>query len=180
MVQKNGRSLRRSQRRSERREPTPVTEHSTAGGVDRQEPTSGSEERSCSWCGQEIAGRRRNGFCSDPCRLRARRAAKQERLEAGLASIEGRVRAVRGRGWRSELDSLQADLLGGVEREERDDSDGLTEIPAHRGSTCGARQGGLSYRKPPSFVRLASDGFVATRSGIGSCGGSDGRTWTRG
>ena len=122
MVQKNGRSLRRSQRRSERREPTPVTEHSTAGGVDRQEPTSGSEERSCSWCGQEIAGRRRNGFCSDPCRLRARRAAKQERLEAGLASIEGRVERFVVE-VRSELDSLQADLLGGVEREERDDSD---------------------------------------------------------
>ena len=50
--------------------------------------TSGSVAHVCDVCGKAITGGRRNGFCSDRCRMRARRAAKQARVEHELAKIE--------------------------------------------------------------------------------------------
>ena len=41
--------------------------------------------------GGPIRGRRRNGFCSDKCRLRATRAEQAERVEGWLADIEALV-----------------------------------------------------------------------------------------
>ena len=40
--------------------------------------TSGSHARSCRLCGAEITGRRRNGFCSDRCRMRTTRQKQSE------------------------------------------------------------------------------------------------------
>jgi len=42
----------------------------------------------CRTCGGTIRGRRRNGFCSDRCRLRAKRAARRERIEDGFRAVE--------------------------------------------------------------------------------------------
>lgn len=52
-------------------------------------PNVGFAGCSCRVCGTLIARRRRNGFCSDCCRLRAGRVARHEWLNAALASIEG-------------------------------------------------------------------------------------------
>lgn len=57
--------------------------------------TSGSEERSCRACGQLITGRRRNGYCSDKCRMRVRRQEKQERLAKLVANAESALDAIR-------------------------------------------------------------------------------------
>ena len=46
--------------------------------------TSRSGGRCCRVRGLPITGRRRNGFCSDRCRLRAGRAARREQVEAAL------------------------------------------------------------------------------------------------
>ena len=81
--------------------------------------TSASDGWSRLECGAPITGQRRSGFCSDRCRMRAGRVAKQERLEAALASIEDKVERFRVE-IRTEIDSLRADLVGGVEREQRD------------------------------------------------------------
>ena len=50
--------------------------------------TSGSHARSCRWCGAEIKGRRRNGFCSDRCRMRDTRAKRDQRLGMALKNAE--------------------------------------------------------------------------------------------
>ena len=84
--------------------------------------TSGSEGRSCRVCGQPITGRRRNGFCSDRCRLRAGRAAKRKRLERALANIERQVETFGGE-MRSLIDSLRAEFLADDGREESDQLD---------------------------------------------------------
>ena len=56
--------------------------------------TSRSEGRTCCVCGTAITGWRRNRFWSDRCRMRASRAAKQARIEHGLAKIESAVEKV--------------------------------------------------------------------------------------
>lgn len=43
----------------------------------QQTRTSASVSHSCRWCGEEVRGRRRNGFCSDRCQMRAKRKEKQ-------------------------------------------------------------------------------------------------------
>ena len=40
--------------------------------------TSGFNARSCRLCGAELTGRRRNGFCSDRCRMRATRQSQDK------------------------------------------------------------------------------------------------------
>jgi hypothetical protein len=50
--------------------------------------TSASARPSCRQCGGPIAGRRRNGYCTDRCRMRGRRAARSARVRQQLASIE--------------------------------------------------------------------------------------------
>ena len=89
-----------------------MTETSISAAADRQKPTSASEVRSCNWCSRDVKGRRRNGFCSDRCRLRASRAWKQERIEEVLASIERRVDELAVE-VRSEVKFLRAELVGG-------------------------------------------------------------------
>ena len=73
--------------------------------------TSASAGRSCRMCDAPITGRRRNGFCSDRCRLRASRAEKRKRLERALANLERRMEGFVVE-MQSELESLRADLLG--------------------------------------------------------------------
>ena len=79
--------------------------------------TSGSGGASCRVCGQPIAARRRNGFCSDRCRLRASRAAKREWLEMALAGLELKVETFGGE-MRTAIESLRAELLTDDGREE--------------------------------------------------------------
>ena len=57
--------------------------------------TSGSDGRFCRVCSGPITGRRRNNFCSDRCRLRASREAKQERRTRLFADLERVVGALR-------------------------------------------------------------------------------------
>ena len=57
--------------------------------------------------GKPITGRRRNGFCSDRCRLRAGRAAKRKRIELLLTKIECEVETLTG-AVRSAVDSREA------------------------------------------------------------------------
>ncbi len=72
--------------------------------------TSGSEGHSCRQCGGRIQGRRRNGFCSDRCRMSARRTDRAVRLHTLVADVE---RAVA---------TLKAELAGKkrAQSEERD------------------------------------------------------------
>lgn len=56
-------------------------------GSPADEPSSASSDPVCGWCGGPIPGQHRNGFCSDRCRLRARRAA----VAAVAAQHRGRV-----------------------------------------------------------------------------------------
>lgn len=46
--------------------------------------TSGSGGRVCRLCGALITGRRRNGFCSDRCRMRAKRQEQERTVENTL------------------------------------------------------------------------------------------------
>ena len=80
--------------------------------------TSASAGRSCRVCGAQITGRRRNGFCSDRCRLRASREAKRARVGEELAEMERQVEmfAVE---MRSAINLLRAELLADDGREER-------------------------------------------------------------
>ena len=50
--------------------------------------TSGSDAQSCRLCGAAITGRRRNGFCSDRCRMRVKRQADDKRMDTVLAAGE--------------------------------------------------------------------------------------------
>ena len=57
--------------------------------------TSVSSGPSCRWRGGAIGGRRRNGFCSDRCRMRARRAERASRVGGLLADIDEAVAKLR-------------------------------------------------------------------------------------
>ena len=102
---------------------TDGTEHQSGSRSFKQTRTSGSGGRSCRVCGAPITGRRRNGFCSDRCRLRSDRTAKRKRVERALASLEHKVAGFAVE-MRSELESLRADLLGGDRREMLDRDSG--------------------------------------------------------
>ncbi len=103
-----------SQDEAEVREETPASRPSSD-----TTRTSGSGGRSCWVCGRPITGRRRNGCCSDRCRLRAGRAAKRKRLELALANLERKVETFGGE-MRSAIDSLRTELLADDGRDERD------------------------------------------------------------
>jgi len=68
-------------------------------GVDglesRTTASEGHSERQRVRCGERIQGRRRNGRCSDRCRMRDRRNEQSQRLEEILATIERAVAALR-------------------------------------------------------------------------------------
>jgi hypothetical protein len=54
-----------------------------------------SGDRVCRCCGHRIGGRRRNGYCSDRCRMQERRdEARRRRLEL-LDAIEAAVQELR-------------------------------------------------------------------------------------
>ncbi len=64
----------------------------------RQSPntsrTSACQRPSCRQCGGPIRGRRRNGFCSDRCRLRVRRAAVRARRQELVETMKQTLAAV--------------------------------------------------------------------------------------
>ena len=66
----------------------------TESGRPVETRTSASDGRSCRWCAGEIHGRRRH-FCSDGCRMRARRAERKARVEELLADVEAAVATLR-------------------------------------------------------------------------------------
>jgi predicted nucleic acid-binding Zn ribbon protein len=49
---------------------------------------SGLERQTYTLCGRPIKGRRRNGFCSDRCRMRTKRQEAATRLEKMVRSLE--------------------------------------------------------------------------------------------
>lgn len=57
--------------------------------------TTGSDAPTCRQCSGPIRGRRRNGFCSDACRMRNRRADERLRLAQLVVNVELAVAAVR-------------------------------------------------------------------------------------
>jgi hypothetical protein len=57
--------------------------------------TTGSQAQSCRHCGRPIRGRRRNGFCSDRCRMRVRREKDAARIDDLLRQVEDGVGALR-------------------------------------------------------------------------------------
>ena len=78
--------------------------------------TSASSAASCHWCGGAISGRRRNGFCSDRCRMRARRAERAVRVEGLLADIDEAVAALRAelrRGGHDQREVEQREAISG-------------------------------------------------------------------
>ena len=56
-----------------------------------QKPSRVLRDHSCRLCGVPIVGRRRNGFCSDTCRLRHQRARLEELLGRVLPDDPGRA-----------------------------------------------------------------------------------------
>lgn len=62
--------------------------------------TTGSQphpaQPSCRQCGRPVEGRRRNGFCSDRCRMAVRRKEQAARIDELLTRIEESVTALRG------------------------------------------------------------------------------------
>ena len=77
--------------------------------------TPASSAPSCRVCGGAIRGRRTNGYCSDACRMRARRAERAARVEALLADIDHAVATLR-RELRSERDGSARELPPGESR----------------------------------------------------------------
>ncbi len=79
----------------------------TVGGLEVDHPLEREDDRvaegqtsafsgcSCRQCGGPISGRRRNGFCSDCCRLRHRRAARRNRIDALLTTLQVTVTLLR-------------------------------------------------------------------------------------
>jgi endogenous inhibitor of DNA gyrase (YacG/DUF329 family) len=53
------------------------------------------EPSHCRRCGDLVLGRRRNGYCSDKCRMRDHRRWQAERLHNHLTTIEQAVQALR-------------------------------------------------------------------------------------
>ncbi len=49
----------------------------------------------CRQCGRAVTGRRRNGYCSDRCRMRRRRIESAERSRELLTTVEGALHQLR-------------------------------------------------------------------------------------
>ncbi len=79
--------------------------------------TSGSIGTSCRVSGTAITGRRRNGFCSDRCRLQASRVAKRAQVGTELTEMERKVETFAVE-MRSAINLLRAELLADNGREE--------------------------------------------------------------
>ena len=56
----------------------------------------------CEGCGKVVEGRRRNGFCSDRCRM----AARRQRITAERVALVGELRRT--------LEAIERELLGGA------------------------------------------------------------------
>ena len=67
----------------------------TSRSSPRTTRTSASEGRSCRQCGGPIPGQRRNGFCSDACRMRSGRTERDARVRELVADVERAVAALK-------------------------------------------------------------------------------------
>jgi hypothetical protein len=56
--------------------------------------TTGSESPFCARCAAPIRGRRRNGYCSDRCRMAERRQEESQRRQAVVSRLKEVVAAV--------------------------------------------------------------------------------------
>jgi predicted nucleic acid-binding Zn ribbon protein len=54
-----------------------------------------SDRPRCLRCGQPVQGRRRNGYCSDRCRMAVRRERERARVDELLRRLEGDLDALR-------------------------------------------------------------------------------------
>jgi predicted nucleic acid-binding Zn ribbon protein len=77
---------------NERNEERPSGQRTGESGSESR--TTGSEGHSCRGCGKPIGGRRRNGFCSDRCRMRDRRALNAKRRRMMLSRLKEAVAAI--------------------------------------------------------------------------------------
>lgn len=68
------------------------TVNNTRGDTRLATRTTGSEGQSCLRCGSPIGGRRRSGYCSDRCRMRARRAGYNQMQHDLIDRIKQSVR----------------------------------------------------------------------------------------
>ena len=69
-----------------RRNPMGNPQQPTEGGPETR--TTGLDNRICKGCGGVIKGRRRNGFCSDRCRMQSRRVAERQSRETLLTRLK--------------------------------------------------------------------------------------------
>lgn len=60
-----------------------------------QNRTSASRPRSCTRCGRAVTGRRRNGYCSDRCRMQDRREERRRERDALLDTVAVTVQKLR-------------------------------------------------------------------------------------
>jgi hypothetical protein len=65
------------------------------GVLGRTTACEGQPQTQCRRCGEPIRGRRRNGYCSDRCRMRDHREHEAERRRELLTTIETSVAALR-------------------------------------------------------------------------------------
>lgn len=63
---------------------------------ERQAGDAHPEGPRCRRCGEAVPGRRRNGYCSDRCRMGERRQEQAVRVNELLTTIEESVTALRG------------------------------------------------------------------------------------
>lgn len=66
-----------------------------AAEAERRPVSGNSGESRCHRCGGPVGGRRRNGYCSDKCRMRDRRARRYNHINELLSTIEAAVAALR-------------------------------------------------------------------------------------
>ena len=69
--------------------------HPTHQGISVEARTTASTGPSCAHCGGPVTGRRRNGYCSDRCRMAAKRAEEAALEEEALRQLERAVVALR-------------------------------------------------------------------------------------
>jgi hypothetical protein len=63
---------------------------------DARKTRTASDTQSCRRCGSPMRGRRRNGFCSDRCRMAARREGEANRRRQAIDRLKAAVTAVEG------------------------------------------------------------------------------------
>jgi predicted nucleic acid-binding Zn ribbon protein len=94
------------------------------------------DDRHCRRCRQPIRGRRRNGYCSNRCRLADRREARRRKQLELLATINTAV---------ATIDAAVEKLREAVEVKTkfRSRSEEGQSHPSRRDNECGSQHGGL-------------------------------------